>query len=303
MKDRKVIVYIASGFIIVSLLLAFYFFVKKPVRISIPVLDEEKKVIVFKDVKYSGEKKGTIDWEIIAKIARKYIDKPVIEMEDLEGKYMPKAGVVVSFRGTKGTMNTEEEKGTVENVDFIYKNSYKLKSRYMDFDFRKGLTYTNAPVDIQGTKLTLRGVGLTANTEEETVRIERDVTGYIETDKGKYRFESDRFTYTMKDNAYLLEGKVIMKGQDINLLCDKLYLLSKDNELERIDAKGKVRLISKGTIAKSEKAVYHFKEDKVVLTERPKIFRDNVEMEGESIVYNLSNRKFSINKPKMRMEK
>jgi lipopolysaccharide transport protein LptA len=303
MKDRRVIIYIASGFIIASLLLALFFFVKKPVRISIPVLDEEKKVIVFKDVKYSGEKKGVIDWEIIAKIARKYIDKPLIEMEDLEGKYMPKAGVVVSFKGTKGTINTEEEKGSIENVDFIYKNSYRLKSRYIDFDFRKGLTYTTAPVDIQGTKLNLRGLGLTANTEEETVRIERDITGYIETDKGKYRFESDRFTYTMKDNAYILEGKVIMKGQDINLLCDKLYLLSKDNELERIDAKGKVRLISKGTIAKSEKAVYHFKEDKVVLTERPKILRDNVEMEGESIVYNLSSGKFSINKPKMRMEK
>jgi lipopolysaccharide transport protein LptA/LPS export ABC transporter protein LptC len=303
MKDRKVIIYIASGFIIASIFLALYFFVKKPVRISVPILDEEKKVIVFKDVKYSGEKKGAIDWEIIAKIARKYIDKPLIEMEDLEGKYMPKSGVVVSFKGTKGTMNTEEEKGTVDNVDFIYKNSYRLKSRYMDFDFRKGLTHTSAPVDIQGTKLNLKGVGLTANTEEETVRIERDVMGYIETDKGRYRFESDRFTYAMKDNAYVLEGKVIMKGQDINLLCDKLYLLSKDNELERIDAKGKVRLISKGTIAKSEKAVYHFKEDRVVLTERPKIFRDNVEMEGESIIYNLSSRKFSINKPKMRMEK
>jgi len=303
MKDRKVIVYIASGFIIASFLLALYFFVKKPVRISLPVLDKEKKVIVFKGVKYSGEKNGVIDWEIIAKIARKYIDKPLIEMEDLEGKYMPKAGVVVSFKGTKGTMNTEEEKGTVENVDFVYKDSYRLKSRNMDFDFKNGLTYTNAPVDIQGTKLNLRGVGLTANTKEETVKIEKDVTGYIETDKGKYRFESDSFTYSMKDNAYILEGKVIMKGQDINMLCDKLYLLSKDNELERIDAKGKVRLISKGTIAKSEKAVYHFKEDKVVLTEKPKIFRDNVEMEGESIVYDLSIGKFSINKPRMRMEK
>jgi lipopolysaccharide transport protein LptA/LPS export ABC transporter protein LptC len=303
MKDRKVIVYIASGFIVASLLLALYFFVKKPVRISIPILDEEKKVIVFKDVKYSAEKKGTIDWEIIAKTARKYIDKPVIEMEDLAGKYMPKDGVVVSFKGTKGTMNTEEEKGTIENVDFIYKSGYRLTSKYMDFDFKKGLTSTSAPVDIQGTKLSLRGVGLTANTEQGIVRIERDVTGYIETEKGRYRFESDRFTYNMKENVYILDGKVIMKGQDINLLCDRLYLFSKDNEMERIDARGKVRLISKGTIAKSEKAVYYLKEDKVVLTEKPKILRDNVDMEGESIVYSLSSRKFSINKPKMRMEK
>jgi lipopolysaccharide export system protein LptA len=64
-----------------------------------------------------------------------------------------------------------------------------------------------------------------------------------------------------------------------------------------------VRLISKGTIAKSEKAVYHFKDDKIVFTKSPKIFKDNVEMEGEPIIYNLSDRKFSIDKPKMRLEK
>jgi lipopolysaccharide export system protein LptA len=64
-----------------------------------------------------------------------------------------------------------------------------------------------------------------------------------------------------------------------------------------------VKLISKGTIAKSEKAVYHFKEDRVVLTENPKILKDNVEMEGESIVYSPTSRKFSIVKPRMRMER
>ena len=303
MKDRKVIIYVASVFIVACVLLAIYFFVKKPVKISMPVLDEEKKVIVFKDVKYSGEKKGVVDWEINAKIARKYIDKPEIEMEDITGKYRPKADVAVSFKGTKGMMNTEQERGTVEDVDFLYKNDYRLKSKYMDFDFKKGVTHTDAPVNIEGSKLTLRGVGLTADTNEETVRIDKDVTGFIETEKGKYKFESDRFTYALKDNVYVLDGRVIMKGEDMNLMCDKLLLLSKDNELEKIDAKGKVRLISKGTIAKSEKAVYHLKEDRVVLTENPKILRDNVEMAGESIVYSLAARKFSINKPKMRMEK
>jgi lipopolysaccharide transport protein LptA/LPS export ABC transporter protein LptC len=303
MLNRKVVIYVALVFIIASLLLALYFFVRKPVRISMPVLDEEKKVIVFKDVKYSGEKKGVIDWEMTGKIARKYIDKPVIEMEDIEGKYKPKADVAVTFKGTKGTMNTEEEKGTVNDVDILYKNNYRLRSRYMDFDFKNGVTHTDAPVDIQGAKLTLKGIGLTSNTDQETVRIEKDVTGFIQADKGKYKFESDKFTYTLKDNMYTLDGRVIMKGEDMDLLCDKLYLISKDNELERIDAKGKVRLISKGTIAKSGKAVYHLKEDTVVLTESPRIIKDNVEMEGESIVYSLTTRKFSINKPKMRMEK
>jgi len=302
MKNRGIVVYIASGFIISSLLLALYFFLKKPEKIIFPILEEAKRVIVFKDVKYSGEKKGVTDWEIKAKIARKFIDKPVVLMEDLEGKYKPKEGAVVFFKGTKGTMNTDEKKGIIEDVDIIY-NEYRLKSRFMDFDFKKGMTSTSAPVDIKGSKLTLRGIGLAANTNEEIVRIEKDIVGFIETNKGRYKFESDKFVYLLKENRYILEGKVIMKGEDMNLLCDKLYIFSKGNDMERVDAMGKVRLISKGTIAKSEKAVYHFKDDKIVFTESPKIFKDNVEMGGEPIIYNPSNKKFSIDKPKMRLEK
>ncbi|MCX5798671.1 MAG: LPS export ABC transporter periplasmic protein LptC [Proteobacteria bacterium] len=303
MKKRELIVYIALGFIGASILLALYFFIRKPDKITSPILEKGKRVIVFKDVKYSGEKRGVIDWEIRAKTARKFIDKPVIELDEIEGQYNPKANVTVFFKGTKGMMDTEEEKGNVENVDILYKDEYRLQSRFMEFDFKKGITSTSAPVDIKSSKLTLRGVGLTANTKEETVRLEKDVTGSVETDKGKFKFESDKFTYILKDNIYILDGKVIMKGEDMNLLCDKLYLFSKYSNLERIDAKGKVRLISKGTIAKSEKAVYHFKEDRVVLTEAPRILKDNVEMEGESIVYTLSNGRFSINRPKMRVEK
>lgn len=303
MKDRKIIIYIALGFIIASLLLAFYFFFKKPVRIGIPVLDQERKTIVFKDVIYSGEKRGIIDWEIKSKITRKYIDKPVVEMEDIDGMYKPKPDVTVFFKGTSGSMDTETENGTVENVDIKYKNSHTLKSKYMNFDFGRGITSTTAPVDIKGPKLILQGVGLRADTNVETVKIEKDVSGYIETEKGKYRFESDSFIYFLKDNTYILDGRVVMKGEEMNLICDKLIVFSKEDEVEKVDAKGRVRLISKGTIAKSEKAVYHFKDDMIVLTDRPKILKDNVEMEGESIVYRLSSGKFSINKPKMRMEK
>jgi len=304
MKDRKIVVYIALGFVASCLLLAFYFFFfKKPFKINTPFLDNQRQAIVFKDVRYSGEKNGVVDWEIKSKIARKFIDKPIVEMENIEGMYRPKPDVTVFFKGTVGSMDTEAEKGSVENVDIVYKDSYTLKSKLMNFDFQKGITSTTTPVEIKGTKLTLMGVGLTANTNSETVRIERDVTGYIHTEKGKYRFESDSFTYFLKNSSYILDGRVVMKGDEMNLLCDKLVIFSSGNEVERVDATGKVRLISKGTIAKSEKAVYHFKEDRIVLTEKPKILKNNVEMEGESIMYSLTSGKFFINRPKTRIEK
>jgi LPS export ABC transporter protein LptC/lipopolysaccharide transport protein LptA len=303
MKNRDLTVYIAVGVIILSLSTALYFFAKKPHRAAPPKLDEGTKAIVFKDVHYSGEKKGSVDWEIKAKIARKYIDKPEVEMEVIQGQYKPKPDVEVFFTGSKGRMNTDEERGSMDDVDIVYKDEYRLITKYMDFDFKKGYTHTDAPVSIEGTKLNLKGVGLTANTNEQTVRIEKNVVGFIESGKGRYNFDSARFLYLLKENLYILEGSVAMKGKDMDLACDKLYLYSKDNELEKVDAVGRVRLLSKGSLAKSERAVYHFKDENVIMTGSPRITKDKVEMDGESISYGVTEGKFTVNKPKMRIDR
>ena len=303
MGNRKFVIYISLGFIIASFVLVLYFFIRKPEKIAPPVAEEGKKVIVFKDVKYSGEKKGVVDWTMQAKIARKYLDKPIIELEDLTGQYKPKDGVIVTFKGTKGSMDTDTENGSVENVDVLYKGEYQLKSAYMNFDFKSGITMTRAPIDITGEKLTMKGVGLTADTREETVRVERDVSGLIMTLKAKYRFETSRLTHYFKKNLYILDGKVIFKGEDIDLACEKLLIYTLDQDLERVEAYGKVKVISRGTIAKSEKAVYHFKEGKIVFTNSPRVLKENVEMKGESIVYTTGDGKISVNKPKIRLEK
>jgi len=267
---RTTIIYFAAGCIAASLIFAGYFFFKKPEKIAPPRLEEGKAAIVFKDVKYSGEKKGIIDWEIRGKIARKYIDKPIVEMEQMEGEYKPKAGTLVRFKGSKGSMDTEQQTGTVEDVRIIHNDEYTMTTKYMDFDFQKGLTTTSAPVTIEGSRLTLMGVGLTANTKEETIRIERNVTGFVEAKKGRYRFAADTFVYSMKDNRYLLDGNAMMSGEDMKVTCSRLYIYTDGEDIEKIDARGTVRLSSKGSIAKSEQAVYHFKDSKVTSTEPSK---------------------------------
>ncbi len=83
----------------------------KPEKQAIPVAQDTKKAIVFKDVKYTGEKRGVVDWELTAKIARKYLDKPLIELENLKGLYKPKPDVAIEFTGTKGSMDTDKEIG------------------------------------------------------------------------------------------------------------------------------------------------------------------------------------------------
>lgn len=303
MSNRKIIIFISFGFIAASLVLALYYFISKPERQPVPVTQDSNKAIVFKNVKYTGERRGVVDWELTAKVARKYIDKPIIELEDLKGLYKPKPDVSIEFTGTKGSMDTENESGKVDNVEVFYKGEYTLKSPYMDFDFKNGITATKDVVDIKGEKVDMRGMGLLANTNEETLRLLSDVGGIIATEKAKYHFQSDTLLYYFQKATYVLEGKVILKGEDLNMVCDLVHIYSIDNEVDRIEADGNVRVISRGTVAKSEKAVYHFKEGRIVFTQSPRVFKDNVEMKGERVIYTTNDGKLSVERPKIRMER
>lgn len=300
--NRNTIVYIAFGFIIGIILLSGYFFLKKPERATSNVRDKGEKFIVFKDVKYSGEKKGVVDWEIKAKLMRKYIDTPTVEMEGIQGIYKPKPDTTVTFTGVKGKMDTAKEIGSVEGVEVFYKGEYVIKSPSMEFDFKKSLAWTQSPVDLQGKKFTMKGIGLNADTKEQVITVEKDVSGTVQEEKGKYTFTAEKFVYLLKDNTYIFEGNVVVKGEKMDMFCDKVYVYSSQDVMEKIDATGQVRIVSKGTIAKSQRAVYYFKEDNVVLTDQPRIIRDKVEMVGDTIVYNLTSDKFSVSEPKMKIE-
>jgi lipopolysaccharide transport protein LptA/LPS export ABC transporter protein LptC len=302
MNHRRTAVYVASSFIVLIVLVSIYFLVLKPRRITSHAPASGEKILLFRDVKYTGEKKGVINWEVRAKLVRKYIDKPEVDMEGIEGESRPKPDTVVSFKGSKGHMDTEKEKGSVQNVEVYYKGEYVIKSSYMDFDFGNNLVSTTAPVDLQGKKFTMMGVGLKADTAQQVIDVERDVSGTIQEQKGKYKFSADKFTYILKDSTYILEGRVVVKGEKMDILCDKVYVTSKNDEPEKADAIGKVRILSKGTIAKSERAVYYFKDEKAVLKEEPTITSGKTEMHGETITYDLKEDRFFVEKPKMRIE-
>ncbi len=303
MNRRSLTGYIASGFAIGILLYSAYFFVKRPERPASHVVEEEKRVIVFRDVKYSGEKKGAIDWELRAKLARKFIDKPVVELEEIEGSYKPRPDTVVLFKGAKGELNTETEKGRVDDVEIVYKDEYTVKSKSMDFDFKNSKVSSRGTVDLKGKRLTLQGIGMVADTEKQVVHIEKDVHGTVETETRRFNFSSDRFSYDVKRNVYTFGGSVAVKGDDMTLFCDTIDITSTGDTVDKLDARGKVRLTSKGTLAKSGRAVYYLKDDKVMLEDSPRITKDKVDMQGQLIVYSLSTGKFSVEGPKMRIER
>lgn len=302
MNHRRTAVYAASAFIGLLVLVSVYFLAVKPQHVTSRSQAPVEKVLLFRDVKYTGEKKGAVNWEVRAKLVKKYVDRPDVEMEGIEGESRPKPDTVVSFKGSKGQMDTAKEKGSVQDVEVYYKGEYVIKSASMDFDFGNSLVSTPAPVDLQGKKFTMMGVGLRADTKEQIISVERDVSGSIQEKKGRYKFSADRFTYILKDSTYILEGRVVVKGEKMDILCDKVVVSSKDDEPEVADAEGKVSILSKGTIAKSGRAVYYFKDEKAVLKEEPTITSGQTEMHGETVTYDLKEDRFFVEKPKMRIE-
>jgi lipopolysaccharide transport protein LptA len=302
MNHRRTAVCVASAFIILIVLVSVYFLAARPQRGASRSQSVGEKVLLFRDVKYTGEKGGTVSWEVRAKLVRKFMDRPDVEMEGIEGESRPKPDTVVSFKGSKGQMDTAKEKGSVRDVEVYYRKEYVIKSLSMDFDFGNSLVSTSSPVDVEGKKFTMMGVGLKANTKDQVINVERDVSGTIQQEKGKYRFSADKFTYLMKDSTYILEGRVVVKGEKMDILCDRVVVLSKDDEPEKADATGHVSILSKGTIAKSERAVYYFRDEKAVLNEKPSITSGQTEMHGETITYDLKEDRFFVEKPKMRIE-
>jgi lipopolysaccharide transport protein LptA/LPS export ABC transporter protein LptC len=300
---RNLVVYLSGAFIVAILFLSIYFFTHKPHIPPVIKPEDSQKVVLFKDVKYTGERKGVIDWEVRAKLVKQDLDKmQIVELEGIEGEYKPQTGMVIFFKGAKGQMDREKELATVDNVEVHYKGEYVIKSRTMDLDFKKSIASTKSPIDLSGKKGTIMGVGLVANMKDQVINLEKDVSGTIFTEKQKIRFSSDRFAYFIKDNTYILEGRVVVKGDQMNLLCDKVKLVGSDQNVDRADATGSVRFLHKGTIAKSERAVYYLKEERVVLDKQPKIIRDGMNLQGETIIYDLKSDESFVKRPKIRLE-
>ena len=109
------------------------------------------------------------------------------------------------------------------------------------------------------------------------------VSGFIDTKKGKYRFASDTLTYYRKSNQFVLDGNAMMSGEDMKVTCSRLFIYTDGEDIEKIDARGKVRLSSKGSVAKSEQAVYYFKDNKNVSTEPTKTGKDGKDAASKSL--------------------
>jgi len=104
--------------------------------------------------------------------------------------------------------------------------------------------------------------------------------------------KSDRMEVIEDQNLVVFTGHVVAKRKDLTLYTDRLivYYQKKDGrrEIEKLVAVGHVKINKGEWVARSGKAVYFKKEEKIVLEDNPQVWQDENTIRGERIILYLN---------------
>jgi lipopolysaccharide export system protein LptA len=302
MKKRRLAVYGLSLVATLLLLAALYFFKEHGEKGQLDPFGQ-KGGMVIRGFVFTSEKEGRVDWRIKADRAEKSLDGEEVYLERLEGEYSPKDGVLVSFRGAGGKIDLSSGRCSVSSPRLSYDGEYHFEMDEIEIDLKESVAHTTSLLSVSGSSLDLKGQGLLGRLKEGLIAVERNVKGSILTDNGRYRFETERFTYDARRGTFLLEGKTRIQGQGMNMVCERLSLLKRGAQVERMEAEGGVRIAMEGIVATSGNALFDLKEEKIYLTESPRIAEGQLESKGDAIIYDRKTGSYLVKGPKVKIER
>ena len=106
---------------------------------------------------------------------------------------------------------------------------------------------------------------------------------------------SDTMDFDVETRTAIFSGNVRVVDERLSLTSEEMIVqFDENNKLQKIDATGKVVIDYSGNIAKSGKAVYDFKEGRVVLSINPVLMQgDNRVVGAEKIIFSRETEKFT----------
>ncbi|MBX7157885.1 MAG: lipopolysaccharide transport periplasmic protein LptA [Verrucomicrobiae bacterium] len=98
---------------------------------------------------------------------------------------------------------------------------------------------------------------------------------------------SDTMDANLEKNEALFKGHVEVKDPTFRMTADEMtvYFQENTNSIERIHARGNVRIDQKNKKAESQEANYFVKEARIVLTGNPKVHEEGKTLEGKTITF------------------
>jgi lipopolysaccharide export system protein LptA len=99
--------------------------------------------------------------------------------------------------------------------------------------------------------------------------------------------KSNELAADNKGKTAIFTGKVVAKQGDITIYADRLTINygDKNNDVEKIEADGNVRIVQENRIGTAAHAVYESRQGRITLTGNPKITQGADTMSGNIITY------------------
>ncbi|MEM2936685.1 MAG: lipopolysaccharide transport periplasmic protein LptA, partial [Candidatus Bathyarchaeia archaeon] len=119
----------------------------------------------------------------------------------------------------------------------------------------------------------------------------------IRVDKKKpVEISSDSMEGVEGQRYMVFRGNVVVKQEDLFLLCDELAVLleEQEDEIKRAIAKGNVKILQGDRIATSREAIFDNAQGEIVLKGDVVVFSGSDRLRGEEVTYNLSEEKITV---------
>lgn len=119
--------------------------------------------------------------------------------------------------------------------------------------------------------------------------------------------KSNEMTADNKGKTAIFSGKVVAKQGDITIFSDKLVVSYADNnnEVEKVEAFGTVRIVQQNRTGFADQAVYDSRNGRIVLTGTPRVVQGRDSISGKVITYFVDDDRSDVSSggdPKARVE-
>lgn len=254
---------------------------------------QESQILDFNMVSYSKE--GEKSWELKGRSADIFSDE--VKLKDLEANFYGKENVTLKskegiFERQKNFLRLEKD------VKLTTETGASLETDSLNYDEKKGVLTSEDKVEIQKEDILIEGNGLEAKPDLKRAIITKDIVVDVQTNPkrkiqiscdGPLKIDYGKRIAIFNKNVKVedIEGNIISDTMEVYFY-PSLSPTEKDKikaevdisenesdrsnwEIDKIIAKGNVKIVRGENISYSQEAIYDTKEKKVTLIGQPRL--------------------------------
>lgn len=226
---------------------------------------------------------GKKAWEIESRSADIFSDR--IILNDFTGTIYDEEKIVITAQ--KGSFNRiENQVHLEEDVVITTESGARLSTDYLDWDQESSQVVTEAAVNIKKDNIVTSAVGIKGNTDLKNVNLEKDVEVQIDdrqnkiiiTCQGPLKINYAKNLAVFNKDVFVDDGQSQMQADLMEVFFTSSssggsggVFAGRDASIDKIIARGNVKIIRQGNISFSDEAEYNAADKTIVLKGRPKL--------------------------------